>query len=134
MYSAYSARCGVGIAIVEDEKSLVDVYSRILKKKGIEICFVAFDGREAVKKYIECTPKSHVILMDYRMPLMNGIEATREILKQDPDAKVIFFSADISVKEEAMNAGAMTFIKKPANISVVMDAIEKAIGLAAPTL
>ncbi len=120
--------CRVGIAVVEDEKDLVKLYRRVFDKKGIKICFIAFDGLEAVKKYIECLPKPHVILMDYRLPIMDGITATRDILKMDPDVKVIFLSADISVKEEALRAGAYLFLKKPVNINDITKAVETAFG------
>ena len=123
-----NAPCRVGIAIVEDEKELVNVYERLFNKRGIIVCFVAYDGIEAVKKFIECTPKPHVVLMDYRLPVMNGIEATREILKIDPEAKIVFLSADINVKDTAMAAGAFTFLKKPASINEITKAVENAIG------
>jgi two-component system chemotaxis response regulator CheY len=122
------AECRVGLAIVEDEKDLVKVYEKAFTRKGIRICFVAFDGVEAVKKYLECVPKPHAILMDYRMPVMNGIEATSKILKIDPDARIVFLSADIGVRDEAMKAGAFSFIKKPASLRDVLAAVEKAIG------
>lgn len=120
--------CRVGIAIVEDEKTLVRLYERAFAKHGITICFVAYDGLEAVKKYVECTPKPHVVIMDYRLPIMNGIEATREILKFDPDIRVIFLSADIGVKEDAMNAGAFIFLKKPASLNVIINSVKQAMG------
>ena len=120
--------CRVGIAIVEDEKELVNVYERLFNKRGIIVCFVAYDGIEAVKKFIECAPKPHVVLMDYRLPVMNGIEATKEILKIDPEAKIVFLSADINVKDTAMAAGAFTFLKKPASINEITKAVENAIG------
>ena len=119
--------CRVGIAIVEDEKALIEVYRRIFKKKNIMICFTAFDGEEAIKKYIECTPRPHVVLMDYRLPILNGIETTKEILKYDPDAKIIFLSADISVKEEALGAGAIAFLKKPVSMSEMVGTVESAL-------
>ena len=120
--------CRVGIAVVEDEKDLVKIYTKAFAKRGIEICFVAFDGLEAVKKYVDCEPKPHTIIMDYRLPIMDGIDATREILRVDSDAKVIFLSADIQAKEEAMQAGAFMFIKKPVSIKTITDAVESAIG------
>jgi two-component system chemotaxis response regulator CheY len=122
------AECRVGLAIVEDEKDLVNVYEKAFTRKGIRICFVAFDGVEAVRMYIECTPKPHAILMDYRMPIMNGIEATREILKIDPSARIVFLSADISVRDEAMKAGSFSFLKKPASLKDIISAVQKAIG------
>ena len=123
--------CRVGIAVVEDEMDLVKIYTKVFAKKGIQICFVAFDGLEAVKKYLECDPKPHTILMDYRLPIMDGIDATKEILKIDPKAKIIFLSADVQVKEEAMRSGAFIFLKKPVSIKTITDAVESAIGIKA---
>lgn len=123
-----TAVCSVGIAIVEDEKELVKVYRKLFERKGITICFVAFDGKEAVTKFIECVPKPRVIVMDYRLPIMNGIEASKEILKLDPDARIIFLSADIGVKEEAMKTGARTFLKKPVGIKDMINAVEAALN------
>jgi two-component system chemotaxis response regulator CheY len=125
-----SDKCNVGLAIVEDEKDLVKVYQRIFTKRGIRICYVAYDGMDAVKKYIECTPKPHVIIMDYRLPLMNGIEVSKEILNIDPEAKIVFLSADIDVKEDAMAAGAFVFLKKPVSIKLIVDAVERGFGRA----
>lgn len=119
--------CRVGIAIVEDEKDLVKVYERLFARKGIQICFVAYDGIEAVKKYLACTPKPHAILMDYRLPIMNGIEATKEILKIDPDARIVFLSADAGVKDEAMQAGAYKFLLKPASLIDIIKAVTTAV-------
>ncbi len=120
-------RLTAGIAIVEDEKELVDVYVKLFTRRGIPVCFVAYDGLEAIKKFMECLPKPHIILMDYRLPGMSGLDATREMLKIDPDAKVIFISADFSVRASALEAGAFTFIKKPASLRVITDTIEQLI-------
>jgi FixJ family two-component response regulator len=92
-------------------------------KRGIRVCFVAYDGGDAILKFIESTPKPHIILMDYRMPTMNGIETTIEILKIDPETRIIFLSADIDVKVEALKAGATIFLKKPASIKDIDNAI-----------
>ncbi|WP_424356970.1 response regulator [Methanocella sp. MCL-LM] len=123
-----SPACRVGIAIVEDEKELVKVYEKAFSRKGIQICFIAYDGIEAVKKYIECTPRPHAILMDYRLPIMNGIDASREILKLDPEARIIFLSADVAVRDEAISAGAYAFLKKPASLKDIVDTVKKATG------
>ena len=120
--------CGIGLAIVEDEKGLVKAYERMFAKHRIQVCFVAFDGVEAVKKFIECAPKPHVVLMDYRLPIMNGIEATREILKIDTDARVIFLSADVGVRDDAIQAGAFSFLKKPAGLNDILEAVRAALA------
>jgi two-component system, chemotaxis family, chemotaxis protein CheY len=120
--------CRVGIAIVEDEKDLVDVYKRVFARRNIIVCFVAFDGREALKKFIECAPKPHVILMDHRLPGMPGIEVTEEMLKLDPEAKVVFLSADVGVMDLALKAGAVAFLKKPASLKDIVGTVEAAIA------
>ena len=113
-----------GIAIVEDEKDLVRVYIRLLEKKGIPVCFVAYDGGEAILKFIACTPRPHIVIMDYRLPTLNGIEVTKKILEIDPETKVIFLSADSSAEEEALRNGAHIFLKKPVSIKLIMNAID----------
>lgn len=119
----------VDIAIVEDEKDLVRVYEQIFPTMGIIIRYVAYDGEEAIKKFIECYPRPYVILMDYRLPTIDGIVATREILKIDPAVRIIFISSDFGVKEQAMRAGAYYFLKKPASIKDIV-AVVKAAGRA----
>lgn len=118
---------------MEDEKDLVKVLLLLFKKRRIAVCFVAYDGMEALKKFIETTPKPHILIMDYRLPRMNGIDAMKEILKIDPEANILFLSADAGVKDEAMESGAYAFIKKPASIkeidSAIQDIVEKHPGI-----
>jgi two-component system chemotaxis response regulator CheY len=113
-----------GLAIVEDERDLVRVYIRLFEKRGIPVCFVAYEGNEAILKFIASTPKPHIVLMDYRLPVMNGIEVTKRILEIDPDTKIIFLSADTGVKEEALEAGAFTFLAKPVSLNIIMNAVD----------
>jgi two-component system, chemotaxis family, chemotaxis protein CheY len=120
-----SDECGAGIAVVEDERALVDVLLRLFAKRGIRVCFVAYDGGEAILKFIKSTPKPHIVLMDYRMPTVNGIDATIEIMKIDPETRIIFLSADIDVKEDALKAGVKIFLKKPASIKDIDNAIRE---------
>lgn len=127
--SETSEVCAIGIAIVEDEKDLVKAYRKAFAKHGIQVCFVAYDGVEAVKKYLESAPRPHVIIMDYRLPIMNGIDATKKILTTDPDASIIFLSADIQVKAEAMQAGAFSFLKKPAELKDIIDSTMRAMNM-----
>jgi DNA-binding NarL/FixJ family response regulator len=71
--------------------------------------------------------KPKVILMDQRMPEMSGIEATKLILQIDSSVKIIFLSADDSVKEEAISIGAFLFIDKVVTVSKMIGAINRAI-------
>ena len=115
-------------AIVDDEKDLIVVYQKALAKKGIPVCFVANDGLEAVRKFTGCDSKPSVVIMDYRLPIMNGIEATREMLKLEPETKIIFVSGDISAKEDALKAGAFHFLKKPTSIREITNLVTQAMS------
>jgi two-component system chemotaxis response regulator CheY len=112
-----------GVAIVDDERSLVEVYRKIMETRGIPVCFVAYDGEDAVRRFEEQNPRPCVVLMDYRMPGLNGIQAMIRILTMDPETKFIFISADEGVRDDAIRAGAVRFLQKPASIREIMTAI-----------
>ena len=63
--------------------------------------------------------------MDHRMPIKNGVEATKEILKINPNIKIIILSADYSIKEIVMKAGAVDFLEKPFDFNTLFRLIEK---------
>ena len=59
------------------------------------------------------------------MPVKDGVTATQEILRHDPDARILFGSADLKVKGDALKAGAKDFLLKPFRIDVLLTAIEE---------
>lgn len=118
--------CAIGIAIVEDEREIVNIYQIAFARRKLPVCFVAYDGREAVKMFRSASPRPGIILMDHRLPGMTGVEAAKKILDLAPDTKIIFLSADANVKQEALKAGALTFLKKPATLKEVNSAIDNA--------
>ena len=73
------------------------------------------------------TSKPDIIIMDHRMPVKDGIEATKEILQMNPKAKIIFASADNSVKEYAQMIGVISFKNKPFSNELLIKNIEKAL-------
>ena len=114
------------IAIVDDEPDLQRLYQLALESKGYDIVFVANDGTDAVDK-MQKSP-AQVIIMDHRMPTKNGVEATREIIRDYPCTKVIFVSADEAVEKEAKEAGAVRFLKKPISLKDLTENIEDVAG------
>lgn len=86
---------------------------------------VASDGEEAVRKYKSMVSKPVIVIMDQRMPVKDGVTATHEILAMDPKAKILFGSADLQIKGEAMRAGAKDFLLKPFRIEALLKAIEE---------
>jgi two-component system, chemotaxis family, chemotaxis protein CheY len=117
------ARLSPSIAIVDDEKDLVDVYTRLFRLKKMTVCFVASNGAEAVDSYRQSRVKPDIVIMDNRMPLMNGLDAMKAIIAIDCRVKFIFLSADASVREQATDLGAV-FLKKPASLQELMRTIE----------
>jgi CheY-like chemotaxis protein len=68
-----------------------------------------------------------LILMDYRMPTMNGMQAAERILRVRPEVKIIIATADDRVRPEVTSAG-LYFLQKPFSISTLGRMIEEAVG------
>lgn len=111
------------ILLVDDAAFSRTMLRTILSKEGHEIVAEAVNGREAIRLYETHLPD--IVLMDITMPEMDGVEATREICKVHPTAKVIICSAvGQSVKvADAFAAGAKDFIVKPFNLDRVMSSL-----------
>ena len=76
------------------------------------------------KSFIE---KPEVILMDHRMPIKNGIDTSKELLQINDKIKILFTSADSSIKQEALSLGAFSFLDKPFTIDFLINEIKKAL-------
>ena len=101
------------IFLVDDDKNIIFIFQKYLEMLGHEIIDYAYNGVEAIQKFKDFKEVPDLILMDHIMPLKTGIETTKEILKINPQTNIIFISADISVKEEAINLGINSFMEKP---------------------
>ncbi len=97
----------------------------ILEERGHRIVGTATNGAEAVAAFERLSPKPEIIIMDYQMPGKNGLEAMKEILHRDSKAKVIFATADRTVRRLVFEAGAVGFIHKPFNIKHLITYIER---------
>lgn len=113
------------VIIVDDDIFLHKVLERILVIGGHNVVGHAYDGAEAVVLLSELNPKPDIILMDYRMAVMNGTSSTREILHMNPSTRILFFSADETVRNEALEAGALAFLTKPIRSAELFAAIEQ---------
>ena len=101
----------------------------VLEVYEYKVIGVANNGEEAVEFYKKFPEKPDIILMDHRMPIKNGIDASKEILQINPKAKIIFTSADKDVMNEAILIGAVCFKPKPFTNQRLIDNIEKALAL-----
>ncbi len=119
----------ISIFIVDDDDSIRNLYRILLTKKGYKVIGSAGNGVEAVTMYKKFPEKPDIIIMDHRMPIKNGIEAAKEILQANGKSKIIFASADISVRELAFSIGVISFKLKPFSPDRLIENIEKAISL-----
>lgn len=89
-----------------------------------EVCGEASDGREAVEKVL--TLKPEVVILDIGMPNLNGLEATRQILKANAHVKVLILTLHDSdqVVQEVLNAGARGFLLKTDAARDLVAAVE----------
>ncbi len=95
--------------VVDDEPAMREVMVLILK--GYDVV-EASNGYEAIKRCEEKTPD--IILMDIMMPRMNGIEATKYILEEYPEVKIVAVTAYATHKgKEMLEAGAIEILEKP---------------------
>ena len=115
----------VTVFIVDDDTLLQHVLERILSIGGHIVLDSAYNGKEAIEKFMDFDPKPDIILMDYRMPVMDGAKATRELIQLDSSVRIVFISGDDTLKDEAINAGALDFLVKPISSSTLFEAIEK---------
>lgn len=113
------------ILVVDDDRAIQDLYETVLNLLGHRVAGQAFDGRRAVLMYGALQPHPDIVVLDHRMPVMSGLEAARAIRAQHPAARIIFVSADTSVKKEALDAGALAFLAKPFALSELSSILSR---------
>jgi DNA-binding NarL/FixJ family response regulator len=110
------------LLLADDHELLLDGLRRLLESDFDLVGSVA-DGREAVALYEQLRPD--VLLLDIGMPGLNGVEATRQVRRAFPDARVIFVTmqTDRVYVEEAFRAGASGYVVKQAAAGELIEAI-----------
>ncbi len=112
------------VLIVDDSSVVREGLSSIIKTQlDIEVVGDARNGLEALRKVEELYP--NVILMDARMPEMDGIEATRHIKEHFPDTKVLLLTAYDNHIKEALTAGVSHYLTKDCRADDLLTSIRR---------
>ena len=117
----------IKVMIADDQVILAEGIRSVLETDpGIEVTGLAFDGFDALSKMEENTPD--VVLMDIRMPNMNGVVATQSIKAKYPDVKVIILTTfdDSDYILNAINNGASGYLLKDIGSTALIDAVKNA--------
>jgi len=100
------------IAIVDDNEEICSLLSRMIKTLGLRPPIVAHDGKEIVDAVINLGLSPDLILIDFRLPRLDGIEAGKIISKHRPGVRIILTTSDETAKPAALREG-FGFLQKP---------------------
>ena len=116
------------VLVTDDAMFMRTMLKNILINNGHEVIGEASNGKEAVLKYMELRPD--VVTLDITMPEMDGLQAVKEIMRIDSNARVIMCSAmgQQAMVIEAIQSGAKDFIVKPFQPDRVLDALSRCRG------
>ncbi len=114
------------VLLVDDEEPFVETLTKRLTKRGLDIKD-ALSGPVAIDLLKE-HPKIEVVILDVKMPGMDGIQTLKEIKKQFPLLEVIMLTAHATAESaiEGMKLGAFDYLMKPCDIEVLISKVEDA--------
>lgn len=113
------------LLICDDAEFMRNLLKDVVENSDFEVVGEAVNGEDVIEKYKILKP--HIVTMDIVMPVKNGIEAVREIVSFDPNAKIVMCSAlgqEVLVMD-AIEAGAKDFIVKPFDAKNVVHVLKK---------
>ncbi len=117
----------IRVLLADDQSILADGIKSVLSTcPDLEVVGIAADGFEALTMTESCSPD--VVLMDIRMPNMNGVIATQEIKRRRPEVKVLILTTfdDSDYILNAINNGASGYLLKDTSSAALIDAIKNA--------
>lgn len=116
---------GKRVVICEDEGVTQLQLARLLKRAGLLIVGAVNNGKAGVETVLRERPD--LVLMDIRMPIMDGLEATEQILANYPVCVVMLTAfADAASQQRAQEFGSTGYLIKPVNSDVLLTALEQA--------
>jgi two-component system chemotaxis response regulator CheY len=113
------------ILMVDDSRTSRKILRGILEENGHEVIGEAVNGKDGIDKYVELHPD--ITTMDITMPEMGGLEALKQIMDIDKNAKVVMVTAagQKTKMVDAVKYGAAEFLAKPFDASQIIEIINK---------
>jgi CheY-like chemotaxis protein len=118
------------IAVVDDEPDPTSTYSGVIRSLGYEEPAIFHDGTSLVRALMRNRDQFDVILLDYRMPEMNGLEAAKIIRRYRKDTQVVITTGYDFVRQRARDMG-LPFLQKPFSLEQLekcLNSIKSEIG------
>jgi DNA-binding NarL/FixJ family response regulator len=114
------------VLVVDDDVMLGGALCDLLRQKGFDVVGQVSSGREAVELSREAEPD--VVLMDFRMPRMDGLEASLLIRAHAPLTQTVMFTAydDETLNKEAGDTGVYSLLVKGTNPDLIVDTVRRA--------
>ncbi|MCI9161860.1 MAG: response regulator [Lachnospiraceae bacterium] len=121
------------LILADDEQYEREYLEKIIKESYpslLEIVYKAVDGADLMENLERCKP--HIVLLDIKMPRMDGLDAAEEIRKRYPDIQIIVISAysDFSYAKQALKLGVTDYLLKPYLDSELQETLDKVIARA----
>ncbi len=116
------------VMLVDDEKPFVDTMIKRLNKREVEIV-PAYNGQEALDK-LDKDSTIEVVILDIKMPVMDGMEALNKIKNKHPLVEVIMLTGHATVETgiEGMKMGAFDYLMKPCSADELVEKVQQAAG------
>ncbi len=110
------------VLLIDDEISFTEIIRKRLAKRGLNVR-VANNGQQGVREF-SANP-AEVVILDMRMPEMDGVDTLRAILALEPEAQVIFLTGHVNADTalEGLDLGAFDYCLKPIDIDTLYDKI-----------
>ncbi len=116
------------LLVVDDEEIIHRLLREGLQRHGITDVLFARDGLEALDAMESADPPVDAVILDHRMPKMDGLTVAGHMKERWPDADVIFFTADLEAAEQARSLGLFEVLVKPVSLQIIFNTISSALG------
>ena len=119
------------VILADDEQYERNYLEKVIKESYpglLEIVYKAVDGMDLMEKLEECKPQ--IVLLDIKMPRMNGLKTAEEVRKRHPDIQIVLISAysDFSFAKQAIKLGVTDYLLKPYLDSELRETLDKVIA------